>query len=314
MANGWEGATPALVDDSPGTFFELGTKYTALQDVTVSAIRVWHPATSASLVGRTARVWTSAGSMIAEVVLPNSLPSGWSSYVLATPIEFSAGSTFVISYSTVQYYGVVPSVSFPVDSPDGAVRITGSAFNAAVHTFPNVTSTSFFGSDIVYTVGITAPVDDNPTPLPVTGTLITLAQANSVASAFAQSVTAQGIALAELFISLRTGVEISDPAVVDDMDTTDRYWLAQAVVFQAIWAKGQPDLLNRIDQKQSTTDGDAIVFDHDGLILAPLAKWALLKTTFLSWATASSEPDERMLGTGVVSSSPEDVGWRRWHS
>jgi hypothetical protein len=147
------------------------------------------------------------------------------------------------------------------------------------------------------------------TPLPVSGTLITLTDANTVAGNFGQTVTAQGIALAELVISLRTGIELSDPSIVDGMEDSDRYWLAQAAVFQAIWAKGQPDLLTRIDQAQSTTDGDQITVNPEGLTIAPLAKWALLKTSYLAWNTAEAEP---VLPARPF--DPESIGWKRWHT
>lgn len=150
------------------------------------------------------------------------------------------------------------------------------------------------------------------TPLPVSGTLITLAEANSVAATFGKTVTAQNLALAELCISLRTGLSITSSTFVDSMDATDRYWIAQAVVFQALWLPGQPDLLTRIDQAITATDGDSLTINHDGLILAPLAKWAILKTTYMGWDTADAEPTQSLLGTGVIARNPEDVGFRKW--
>lgn len=150
------------------------------------------------------------------------------------------------------------------------------------------------------------------TPMPTFGTIISLADANTVAGNFGKTITQQEISLAELCISLRTGLALNDPDFVGNVDPTDRYWLAQAVVLQAIWLKGQPDLLVRLDQSMAETDGDALTLNHDGIALAPLAKWAILKTTFMGWDTADVAPTENMLGTGIVARNPEDVGFRRW--
>ena len=152
------------------------------------------------------------------------------------------------------------------------------------------------------------------TPLPITGSLISLADANTLAATFGQSVTAQQVALAELTISIRTGAAITDADVIADMDASDRYWLAQAIVFQAIWQKSQPDLLGRIDATQSETDGDSITANHDGLMLAPLAKWAILRTSLLTWGTAESSPASRLIGADVPAVDLEGIGYRRWGS
>lgn len=146
-------------------------------------------------------------------------------------------------------------------------------------------------------------------PMPATGTLVSEAQAITLATALGvPPPTAQKLALAELIISLRTGCDISDVDIVDNMDVTDRYWLAQGVVFQAIWLKDQPDLLSRLDVNQTSTDGDAFNVNHDGLILAPLAKWAILKTSLMTWDTADISPARMDAATRDL----ESIGWRRW--
>ena len=144
------------------------------------------------------------------------------------------------------------------------------------------------------------------TPLPETEQLITLANANTLAGRLGKTVTEEQVLTAELVISLRTGVMINDSDVVANMSTQDRYWLAQAVVFQAVWGQGQPDLLSRLDLAQSSTDGDAIVANHDGLLLSPLAKWAILRTSVMTWGTTDVAPP-------IISVRPdlENIGWRR---
>lgn len=150
------------------------------------------------------------------------------------------------------------------------------------------------------------------TPLPQLGTLISTEDAEDLAGAVGHTVTAENLAMAELVITMRTGLQISDESIVDSMEESDRYWLAQAVVFQAIWLNGQPDAATRLDVSQSSTDGDAFTLNHDGLMLAPLAKWAICKTTYMSWGSVDVAPTETVLGTGLLARNIEDVGFRRW--
>lgn len=149
------------------------------------------------------------------------------------------------------------------------------------------------------------------TPIPVTGQIIDLTDASELAGRFGKTVTAQNLALAELMISMRTGTDISTVEIIDAMESTDRYWLAQAIVFQALWIPSQSDLLERLAVSEISTDGDSMVLDHDALMLSPMAKWALLRTSLMEWGTVDVQPDRRTLGVGY-SGAVTDIGFRPW--
>lgn len=153
MANGWDGADPAQQDDG-ATSYELGVAVTVNEDITITGVRVWHGASSATVSGRAARLWTTGGSVIDEVDLDDMLPAGWTTYTFDAPVERAAGSQFVLSYATFRYYGAVAG-GFPNDSADGAVTYTGGLFRETLTPIiPNTPSSSFYGIDLVYTVGI----------------------------------------------------------------------------------------------------------------------------------------------------------------
>jgi hypothetical protein len=154
MAFGWDGATPLAQDDGAGTLYELGQTITVAEDITITAVRVWHGPASNTIAGRSARFWTTGGSELDAVLLDDVLPSGWTEYPLDAPLERTAGSSFVLSYSTRQYYGAVASGT-PNTSADGALTFTEGRFRDGVPAeFPNVTSTTFYGIDVVYDLGI----------------------------------------------------------------------------------------------------------------------------------------------------------------
>lgn len=160
MATGWDGADPVQADDGSGTFYELGEEFTAAGDLTIHSVRVWHGASSNTVVGRRARVWTSAGVELAQAVLTDTLPTGWTTFELDAPVEVESGTALVVSYGTRQFYGATPG-GYPNASADGLLSYTTGVFAESVGTFPTTETATFYGVDVVYDAGIggnTAPV------------------------------------------------------------------------------------------------------------------------------------------------------------
>lgn len=153
MPNGWDDATPTGQDDGAGTVYELGQDATANADLTITHVRVWHPPSSNAVTGRSARLWTVGGSELAVVSLPDSLPSGWSTYALDVPLERTAGQQVVVSYSTRQFYGATGGF-YPNNSADSAWTYTGGRYNTATEAFPNTLTATFYGVDVVYELGL----------------------------------------------------------------------------------------------------------------------------------------------------------------
>lgn len=179
MVTGWAGADPVQQDDGATTYYELATRYRADADVTISAVRVWHGAASNTLAGRHATIWTNVGAQLATVNLTDTLPPGWTSFDLATPLPVTSGTTFVVSYGTRQYYGAVTPAGYPAASSDLALVALAGLFidgQGNVGNFPTNATTTFYGIDVVYTLGIgdnTAPsvtLATTPGPLSVTAT------------------------------------------------------------------------------------------------------------------------------------------------
>lgn len=164
MVFAWSGANPTGQDDG-NTAYELGLRLEALEDLTISGVRVWHPATSSDVPGRLAQIWSAAGAVLATATLDASLPSGWTEYELdAGALEVLAGTTFWVSYETHRYYGAVVGAGFPLESIDGVVELQTGAFReTSSGLFPGggTLTGSFYGIDISYAAGIggnTAPV------------------------------------------------------------------------------------------------------------------------------------------------------------
>lgn len=210
MANGWDTPDPVAQDDG-ATFYELGESWSALVDITVSSVRVWHGAASMSVVGRQARIWTTGGSVLATADLDDSLAPGWTTYDLDAPLEVLAGTDLVVSYSTLRYYGAV-SGSYPNESADGAIEYTAGRFTESnLFPFPTTPTGSFYGVDIVYEVGIGGNVAPSVTV---------------TATAAGRTVTAVAVADDEAPGSLTYRWEWGDGNVTADGDATEQHTYA----------------------------------------------------------------------------------------
>lgn len=84
--------------------------------------------------------------------------------------------------------------------------------------------------------------------------------------------------LAAASVELTTG--LIESVERSDISARDRYWLRQAVAFQAAWISIQADYLERSDVASVSQDGQSTQGNPDWLVLAPLARRALKK---LSW-------------------------------
>jgi hypothetical protein len=161
MANGWSGATPSA-NSEPGTDYELGTKYRAESDITISQVRVWSPAGSGTYTNRNAYIRTAAGTILATIDLPDTLSAGYTLHSVVPPLEVAATTVFWLDYSTVSTYGAVVDAGMPLLTGDGHLTLLSGGFNTDPPAMPNVERNNFYGIDIVYE----GPADPN---VPVVG-------------------------------------------------------------------------------------------------------------------------------------------------
>ncbi|MET9517420.1 hypothetical protein [Streptomyces sp. NPDC002994] len=61
----------------------------------------------------------------------------------------------------------------------------------------------------------------------------------------------------------------------------DAYWLGRAVAYQAAWMQGQYDLNTRMDASQVQQDGLVASLEEKAMVLAPQAKWALQRCSWM---------------------------------
>lgn len=143
---------PATLAENDSAVVEVGTRFTPAVSGQVTAIRFLKgPGNGGTHVGS---LWTSNGTKLASVTFTGETASGWQSATLATPVQLTAGTTYVVSYRAPQgHYAVTenffttPLVSGNLTAPSGA----GRYLYGAAGGFPTSTymSSNYF-VDVVF--------------------------------------------------------------------------------------------------------------------------------------------------------------------
>ena len=110
--------TPVTPSDSDATGIELGTAFTPSVAGSVTAIKFYKG--SGNTGTHTGSLWTSTGTKLASVTFAGESASGWQTAQLATPVDLTAGQTYVVSYF----------------APKGHYSSTGAFFNSPVTNGP----------------------------------------------------------------------------------------------------------------------------------------------------------------------------------
>jgi hypothetical protein len=95
-------AVPATITENDSSPVELGMKFTASQNGTISGIRFYKGPQNTGT--HTGTLWTATGTQLGTVTFTNETASGWQQQNFATPINITAGTTYVVSYHTNGFY------------------------------------------------------------------------------------------------------------------------------------------------------------------------------------------------------------------
>jgi hypothetical protein len=155
-------ATPGTVDHGADSEVELGVKFRADVNGTVSGIRFYKASTNTGT--HVGNLWTSTGTLLASATFTSETPSGWQQVNFATPVSISANTIYVASYHTnVGHYSTDPNyfASAGVDNPPLHALASGVSPNG-VYAYTYGPSSSFptgtynstnYWADVVFAQG-----------------------------------------------------------------------------------------------------------------------------------------------------------------
>lgn len=90
------GSTPAVVSAADASAVELGLKFRADRNGTITGLRFYKGAgNTGTHVGH---LWTSSGSLLGTATFTGETASGWQQVTFSTPITITANTTYVASY------------------------------------------------------------------------------------------------------------------------------------------------------------------------------------------------------------------------
>ena len=88
---------PATPDSGDATATELGLRFTATSDGSVTGVRFYK--TAANTGTHVGTLWSASGQSLATVTFSGESASGWQSANFSTPVAVTAGTTYVVSYT-----------------------------------------------------------------------------------------------------------------------------------------------------------------------------------------------------------------------
>ena len=164
--------TPATVDSGDTTSVELGVKFKADYNGSITGVRFYKASTNIGV--HIGSLWSSTGTRLAQATFANETASGWQTVTFASPVSVTAGTTYVASYfaPSGHYSHTNSGFSTAVDNPPlhalaDSVSSNGVYAYSTTSTFPSSTyAAANYWVDVMYAV---------PAPGQVTG--VTAAEA-----------------------------------------------------------------------------------------------------------------------------------------
>ncbi|MEV7966768.1 DUF4082 domain-containing protein [Sphaerisporangium sp. NPDC088356] len=93
-------ATPANPSNNDSSSVELGLKFTAEMDGTITGVRFYKSAENTGT--HTGNLWSATGTLLATGTFANETASGWQTLTFSTPVSVTAGQIYVASYHAPQ--------------------------------------------------------------------------------------------------------------------------------------------------------------------------------------------------------------------
>jgi methionine-rich copper-binding protein CopC len=195
--------TPVTADASDGSAIEVGVKFTADVDGTVSGVRFYKG--SGNTGTHIGNLWTSGGQLLASATFAGETASGWQQVNFATPVTIHANATYVASYHTSVGNYAADAGAFTsqgVDNYPLHALANGAAGPDGVYTYSSasVFPSQSFGAtnywvDVVFnasTPDTVAPVVSAQAP---TANAMQVATNSSISATFSEAVQPSTISL-----------------------------------------------------------------------------------------------------------------------
>lgn len=167
-------AVPAVLADPDNGQIEVGLKFRATQNGSISGIRFYKGAGNTGT--HTGSLWISSGTKLATATFAAESASGWQQVNFAAPVAVTANTTYVASYyaptghySVTDNYFSTPVTNGPLSALADGVDGVNGVYKYGATGFPSTGyAASNYWVDVVFSTDTTPPPPDT-TPPTVTG-------------------------------------------------------------------------------------------------------------------------------------------------
>ncbi|HEY5156050.1 MAG TPA: DUF4082 domain-containing protein, partial [Acidimicrobiales bacterium] len=135
-------ATPAVVSENDASAVELGVRFTADSDGTITALRFYKGPQNTGV--HTGTLWSGAGAPLATATFTRESTTGWQQVQFSAPVPVVAGQTYVASYHTTTGFYSTTAHQFssagvdnaPLHAPANDVSAPNGVFGYGASAFP----------------------------------------------------------------------------------------------------------------------------------------------------------------------------------
>ena len=132
--------TPLTIDQGDASAVEVGVRFKADLDGTITGVRFYKATgNTGTHIGN---LWSSNGTLLARGTFSGETASGWQQVNFSTPVDVTAGTTYVASYYAPSGHYSASSAYFFMPSPVGGNSLDSPPLHAI--------SSNFGGSNGVY--------------------------------------------------------------------------------------------------------------------------------------------------------------------
>ncbi|MFL5237743.1 MAG: DUF4082 domain-containing protein [Rhizomicrobium sp.] len=135
--------TPAVANSGDTSPVELGVKFTASANGTITGLRFYKGSLNAGT--HVADLWSSTGTLLATATFTSETASGWQQVSFSNPVAITAGTTYVASYHTNGNYSVTQNY-FTTSVTNGQLTAPASGNGVFSYGSGSVFPTSSFKS------------------------------------------------------------------------------------------------------------------------------------------------------------------------
>ena len=152
----WDGtAVPDVVTVDEAAALELGMKFSAAADGTVTGVRYYKGPQNTGT--HTGTLWSAGGQKLATATFGAESASGWQQVLFSTPVAVTAGTAYVVSYHTDAGYfsydwqGLANGVTRgPLTALPTAEAGGNGVYRYGASTFPDQNGNANYWVDVVY--------------------------------------------------------------------------------------------------------------------------------------------------------------------